>query len=48
MEEKILDAQRQQWQGTFSEMPGMFGDEPSDPARKAAEKRLNYWPRDTK
>jgi SAM-dependent methyltransferase len=37
MEEKILDAQRQQWQGTFSETPEMFGEEPSDPARKAAE-----------
>jgi SAM-dependent methyltransferase len=37
MEEKILDAQRQQWQNTFSERPEIFGAEPSDPARKAAE-----------
>src|SRR5512136_3182288 len=37
MEKKILDAQRQQWQDTFSETPEMFGEEPSDPARKATE-----------
>jgi SAM-dependent methyltransferase len=37
MEEKILDAQRQQWQNMFSEKPEVFGAEPSDPARKAAE-----------
>ncbi len=37
MEEKILNAQRQRWQETFSEMPEMFGAEPSDPARRAAD-----------
>jgi SAM-dependent methyltransferase len=37
LEKKILDAQRQQWQDTFSETPEMFGSEPSDPAHRAAE-----------
>ncbi len=37
MEEKILDAQLQRWQDTFSETPDMFGAEPSCPACKAAE-----------
>ena len=37
MEEEFLDAQRQQWQDTFSETPEMFGEEPSDPALEAAE-----------
>ena len=37
MEENILDAQRQQWQSTFSEKPEIFGAEPSVPAGKAAE-----------
>jgi SAM-dependent methyltransferase len=37
MEQKILDAQRQQWQDMFLEKPEMFGAEPSNPARKAAE-----------
>jgi len=37
MEQKILDAQRQQWQDMFLEKPEMFGAEPSDPVRKAAE-----------
>jgi len=37
MEKKILDAQQQQWQDTFSETPEMFGLEPSYPGRKAAE-----------
>jgi ubiquinone/menaquinone biosynthesis C-methylase UbiE len=34
---EILDAQRQHWQKTFVEKPDMFGVEPSDPARIAAE-----------
>jgi len=33
----ILDAQRQYWQKTFIQKPEMFGGEPSDPARAAAE-----------
>lgn len=33
----ILDAQRQHWQKTFVQKPEMFGDEPSQPARAAAE-----------
>lgn len=34
---KALSNQRQQWQDTFSEIPEMFGSEPSDPARKTLE-----------
>jgi SAM-dependent methyltransferase len=34
---EILDAQRQNWQHTFSQKPDMFGIEPSYPARMAAE-----------
>jgi SAM-dependent methyltransferase len=34
---KALSTQRQQWQDTFSEIPEMFGPEPSDPARKTLE-----------
>ena len=34
---EILDAQRQHWQKTFVQKPDMFGAEPSDPARLAAE-----------
>lgn len=37
MKEKILDAQRQQWQDVFSEIPEIFGSEPSAPALKATE-----------
>ena len=37
MEREVLDAQRQQWQDAFLEMPEMFGAEASSPARKAAE-----------
>jgi SAM-dependent methyltransferase len=37
MEQKFLDAQQQQWQDTFLEMPEMFGSEASNPAIKAAE-----------
>jgi len=35
MQEKILDAQKQEWQDAFSDTPEMFGSEPSDPALKA-------------
>ncbi len=34
---EILDAQRQHWQKTFTQRPEMFGSEPSEPARIAAE-----------
>ncbi len=37
MDQKILDAQQQQWQDSFREMPEMFGSEASEPAIKAAE-----------
>ena len=37
MGKEVLDAQRQHWEGTFIEKPDMFGVEPSDSARKAAE-----------
>lgn len=33
----ILDAQRQHWQKTFVQKPEMFGSDPSQPARAAAE-----------
>ena len=33
----ILDAQQQHWQKTFIQKPEMFGSEPSQPARAAAE-----------
>jgi SAM-dependent methyltransferase len=36
MEKDILDAQLQQWQDSFLEMPEMFGPEASSPACKAA------------
>ncbi len=38
MEREVLDAQRQQWQDSFREMPEMFGDDASSPARTAAER----------
>jgi SAM-dependent methyltransferase len=37
MERKNPDSQQQHWQNTFSENPDLFGNHPSDPARKAAE-----------
>ncbi len=37
MEKEILDAQMQYWEKTFSQKPDLFGTDPSDPARKAAE-----------
>ena len=36
MEREVLDAQRQQWQDAFLEMPEMFGEDASSPARRAA------------
>ncbi|MBE0557789.1 MAG: class I SAM-dependent methyltransferase [Proteobacteria bacterium] len=37
MEREVLDAQREQWQDSFKEMPEMFGSEASAPASRAAE-----------
>lgn len=37
MTEEILNAQKEHWDGSFAEKPEMFGERPSDPARKAAE-----------
>jgi len=34
---EILDVQKEHWEKTFSEKSDFFGDEPSDPARRAAE-----------
>lgn len=34
---RILDAQKENWEQAFSEEADFFGDEPSDPARRAAE-----------
>jgi cyclopropane fatty-acyl-phospholipid synthase-like methyltransferase len=36
MEQKFLDAQRQQWQDSFLEMPEMFSSEAGHSAHKAA------------
>ena len=33
----ILDEQRSHWETTFSKKPDMFGEQPSDPARKALD-----------
>lgn len=33
----VLDEQRPYWESTFSQKPDMFGEEPSEPASKAAE-----------
>jgi SAM-dependent methyltransferase len=37
MEKDVLDAQHPFWERALSNTPDMFGAEPSDPARKAAE-----------
>ncbi|MCX5833935.1 MAG: class I SAM-dependent methyltransferase [Deltaproteobacteria bacterium] len=34
---KILNVQKEHWEKTFSEESDFFGDEPSDPARRAAD-----------
>lgn len=34
---KILDAQHEHWQDTLSRRPNMFGEAPSDPAKRAAD-----------
>jgi hypothetical protein len=34
---EVLEGQCTHWDTTFSQKPGMFGREPSDPASKAAE-----------
>jgi SAM-dependent methyltransferase len=36
-DKKPLDAQQAHWENTFLETEDMFGDEPSEPARRAAE-----------
>jgi SAM-dependent methyltransferase len=33
---RVLDAQKEHWGQAFSDEPDFFGDEPSDPARRAA------------
>ena len=35
--ESVLDAQQPHWEKSFSNRPDMFGTDPSDPGRKAAE-----------
>lgn len=37
MERNILDSQRLFWESKLSVIPGMFGEEPSEPARKAVD-----------
>lgn len=34
---EVLDAQNPHWEKTYTKNPEMFGDEPSEPARKAVE-----------
>lgn len=36
-EQELADEQREHWQQTYTAHPGMYGDEPSDPALHAAE-----------
>ncbi|MER6628815.1 class I SAM-dependent methyltransferase [Streptomyces sp. NPDC000987] len=35
-EQQLADAQRRQWQSTYTTNPGMYGEEPSEPAVHAA------------
>lgn len=37
MEKEILNAQREHWEETFARKPEMFGDQPSEAARKATD-----------
>lgn len=37
MADEILNAQKDHWDDTFAKRPELFGERPSDPARKAAE-----------
>jgi hypothetical protein len=32
-----MDEQQERWEDSFARNPGMFGDQPSDPARKALQ-----------
>ncbi|WP_329319960.1 class I SAM-dependent methyltransferase [Streptomyces sp. NBC_01262] len=34
--QELADAQRRHWQNTYTAHPGMYGEQPSDPARHAA------------
>lgn len=36
-DKEVLNQQQDNWKGTFSKKPDMFGNEPSEPARKAVE-----------
>lgn len=36
-EQELAGAQREHWQRTYGEHPGMYGEEPSEPAVHAAE-----------
>ncbi|MGW1620511.1 hypothetical protein [Streptomyces sp. NPDC002172] len=36
-ERELAEAQREHWQQTYGEHPGMYGEEPSEPAVHAAE-----------
>ncbi|WP_307811548.1 class I SAM-dependent methyltransferase [Streptomyces fildesensis] len=36
-DERLADAQREHWQSTYTAHPGMYGEQPSDPAIHAAD-----------
>ncbi|MER6366836.1 hypothetical protein ABT255_00360 [Streptomyces mirabilis] len=36
-DKRVADAQRAHWQATYTQRPQMYGTEPSEPARHAAE-----------
>jgi hypothetical protein len=36
-EKDVLNRQKPHWEQTYAVNPGVFGDEPSEPAKKAAE-----------
>jgi cyclopropane fatty-acyl-phospholipid synthase-like methyltransferase len=36
-DKRVADAQRAHWQATYTQHPQMYGTEPSEPARHAAE-----------
>jgi hypothetical protein len=35
-EDELAEVQRQHWQQTYGEHPGIYGEEPSEPAVRAA------------
>ena len=46
--QQIMDEQQERWEDSFARKPGMSGDQPSDPARKAlqlchGESVVNSW-----